>query len=599
MKTIEIAGPVGAGKSSVVGPLQELLAAGGCEVLTLDSALARIDPGLTRWSRWAASARFGAANVPLLVLATRALLRAPIPGWHRRRILQLLAKLGTRLELIRTRLPADTIVILDEGWLHRALNLFAWRADGLRPREIDGYLDRARLSPIVVFVEAPAEVTRSRTFARGLPKRLRGRSTADVDAFLTRGQHILDRACDSLHVAPRGVRIVRVVNAGRKADLAKALERALSRTAPTRAPLFSPAWPGAPRPDRVLQRLRRRRSSLLPIELAARVAAQAGLVGATPAAPRLSPGGRGAIRSMRDRSGVLWLVKRYKETLSDSDISTEHAVLWKLAEMGLPAPRLLNGPGGSPAILRMDDGRFALFAFAEGYEHPHERIYVPRDRRRLDHLAGQLLGALHDALRGFEPPARSDNGFSSLAGPHVRPAAWFVDRLASSAAVSGRGSVMSRDERVWLADELVRLDRMLMAAELPRTVIHGDYGPYNLLVRSGREPLPIDWELARVDWRLTDLATAVPRFSARRTGWDSEAAGRFLAGYRASCAIDAAELSLLPAVAEFLAIRRAVVCLGRFLESADVGWRSRARDRLELARSLANGRHPLVEVSRR
>jgi Ser/Thr protein kinase RdoA (MazF antagonist) len=149
-----------------------------------------------------------------------------------------------------------------------------------------------------------------------------------------------------------------------------------------------------------------------------------------------------------------------------------------------------------------------------------------------------------------------------------------------------------------MSEELLRLDGQLSEAGLSRTVIHGDYGPYNLLVRAGREPLAIDWELTRLDWRLTDLATALPRFAGRRTGWDAGAADRFLGGYRSNAPVDPAELSHLPSVAEFLAIRRAIVCIGRFVASGDEAWSRQAKERLRLARSLADGRHPLAEVAR-
>ena len=137
---------------------------------------------------------------------------------------------------------------------------------------------------------------------------------------------------------------------------------------------------------------------------------------------------------------------------------------------------------------------------------------------------------------------------------------------------------------------------MLEAARLERCVVHGDYGPYNLLVRPGQEPLAIDWELSRLDWRIVDLATAIPRFAHRRTGWDVPAAARFLDAYLRRSAIDAGQLRLLPAVARYLALRRAVVCVDRWVRTGDDRMRSEAGDRLGDARRLAAGTHPLARL---
>jgi Ser/Thr protein kinase RdoA (MazF antagonist) len=595
VRTIEIAGPVGAGKSSVVAPLLERLLEHGYDAVTLDSAVGRIAPGA--FARRTAAARFALGHGPLLLHAARALLRAPLPWWHRRRILSLVMKLGMRLELVRTRVSADTIVLVDEGWLQRTLNLFAWRRDAPPPGEINAYLDRAPLPETVVFVDAPAEVTRRRAIARGLPLRLRGRSSQDVDAFLAQGHGILARALASLDADPRGVRVIRLANAGSPADLPARLAGALGSLPAERVQVHRPAWPSVPRPDRLLRRVRRR-TSLLPPQRAVEVATRAGVAGPRPIAADLSPGGRGAVRAVRDEQGSVWLVKRYKDSLADGDIDLEHAVLLRLADLGLPAPRLRSEPNGPATLWRVDGGRFAVYRFASGYRHPHERLHATRDRRRLERLAGQLLARLHHGLCGFEPPASSEHGFTGRSGQHVRPAAWFVDLLESLRASPVTGAVASEADREWMSAELLRLDGLLDAAGLSRTVIHGDYGPYNLLVRAGREPLAIDWELTRLDWRLTDLATALPRFAGRRTGWDAAAAKQFLDGYRSTASFDAAELSYLASVAGFLAIRRAIVCIGRFTESGDEQWRHRANERMRFARGLLVGRHPMAEVGR-
>lgn len=598
VRTIEIAGSVGAGKTSVVEPLRAILAARGREAITLDEAFARQRPRLSRWAQPAAAARFVARRPGLAVSIASSLLRSPIPAWHRARIILLVLKLGARIDLVGREVGPHAVVIIDEGWVHRAMNVFAWRTVDPSARELDAYLDRVPMRGLVIVVHADPDTVRTRVGRRGLPKRLAGRSTAEIDAFLSRGERILAYSEASLSANPRGVVLMRVRNDGAAEDLQVALERALSEHRVRGVPTHRPAWPSAPRPDRLATRIRRRGSNLLPEELAQRAAEKAGLRAPVAIAGGVSPGGRGSVRVVRDRDGARWLVKRYKDSLADADIAVEHAVLARLADCLLPAPRLVQAPA-SDGIIRVAGGRFAVYALAEGYVHPHERWLAPSDRRRLERLSGTLLASLHEGLRGFVPPPASQHGFAALEGPRIRPITWFTERLDALADHPRFREVLAHREAIRTAEELTELDRSLESVPLHRSVVHGDFGPYNLLVRPGREPLAIDWELSRLDWRIVDLATGIPRFGQRRTGWDTAAAHRFLNAYERRAPLDREDRRMIPSVAEYLTLRRAIVCLDRWVLTGDVRQRDEAVDRMAYARRLASGTHPLVRLVER
>jgi Ser/Thr protein kinase RdoA (MazF antagonist) len=173
-----------------------------------------------------------------------------------------------------------------------------------------------------------------------------------------------------------------------------------------------------------------------------------------------------------------------------------------------------------------------------------------------------------------------------------------MERLETATARgTGNGAVAGLvDSASWIRDALCRLDDRLEAAEPTRTVIHGDYGPYNLLVRAGEPVVVIDLELSRVDWQLTDIATAIPRFAQRRLGFDAAAASRFLAGYRRRRELPRGELTLLPDVLAFLSLRRAIVCGAHYRETPADRWRAEATMRVRLARSILEGQHPIVDL---
>ena len=97
-------------------------------------------------------------------------------------------------------------------------------------------------------------------------------------------------------------------------------------------------------------------------------------------------------------------------------------------------------------------------------------------------------------------------------------------------------------------------------------VIHGDYGPYNLMVRDGHPMTPIDFELARIDWRLNDIISA---FSTNVAKADSEAMikkMRVIAqGYQTVNPLSREEWQMLPYVWEFSTLRRVIVCWDQYL----------------------------------
>src|SRR5699024_4415316 len=140
-------------------------------------------------------------------------------------------------------------------------------------------------------------------------------------------------------------------------------------------------------------------------------------------------------------------------------------------------------------------GRYAAFEFVPGHRASHEILRSPRGRRRAVHDAGRALGLLHTALADLELAHRPSAGLDAR-GKRLVPAASSVDALRAVGPMHGFDPAL----------RLHALDDELAATSLESGIIHGDYGPYNILVRPGRPLLVIDFELARTDWLLIDLA---------------------------------------------------------------------------------------------
>lgn len=585
---VELAGPIGAGKSAVAEALPDALRERGLAASQLND-IAR----LTRPRTWLWNCRFALAHPRLVWSAWRAVSRAPIPWWHRRLILGLVLGVGGRIDYARSRVPKEHVILVDEGLVHRSVNLFGWWP---KPSTdlIRRYIGLVPLPEALIYVEADPSAEYERAMARGVPKRLIGRSEQEVAAFVRQAREVSTAAVEA--VETRGATtVVRVKNRQslRRAvgSTATAMRRLAEGAVATEASeaVFRPVGPLIRRPDRLVARwVAGGRRSVPQAQLVA-VLERYGL--AMQGRPRTlsAPGSRGATSLVRTADGDV-VVKRYKDSVDDSALAIEHLVLDALADHGFPAPRLRRAAEGR-TFVSLDGSRFALTDAIRGYRHPHELVMTARDRRQLAVIAGTLLANLHRTLEATEVPPSASLGFVERGGPRVRDVEWHTRHLATAPA--------PRRIRAWADAALWRLSETFEADALPVTVVHGDYGPYNLLLRPGSAPVLVDFELARLDWRLVDLATGLPWYAQRRRGFDVDGARRMLDAYRTASGAPEGELLRIPEMLAFLALQRAVVAWMRTQGNDAPAWDSEARYRITLAEDLLAGRHPLNAVLRR
>jgi Ser/Thr protein kinase RdoA (MazF antagonist) len=368
-------------------------------------------------------------------------------------------------------------------------------------------------------------------------------------------------------------------------------------------PIFPASQPYfLPRPDRLYRQLVfRRRPAALGRELVHDLLAQCGLIplGRIETANSAGRSDTAIVETSAGRK----VLKRYKATIEPAAVVHEHSLLSELERIGFPAPRLTPTLGGE-TLIRHGGACYAVFEFLEGYFQYHNYVLLPSQARRFIAASGRALGALHDALRDFVPAGRHPNGFKSRGEPRWRDLSWFTAQLDEcrrrAPERSGEAAAALRralaDDAGWVERRLSDLDQRLALAAPPRLIVHGDYGPYNLLFRRGAPVVILDFELARLEWRLTDLATALPSFARSRLGFSLRKMRCFVDAYRAVCPIDRAEIELLPDVWQFLSLRRVVVGWSRFAESGSPRWLAEAREKLDLARWVEAERSALSRV---
>jgi thymidylate kinase len=86
---------------------------------------------------------------------------------------------------------SDLVVLIDEGMLNAAQNLFVHARRAPRLREVRAFASRVSMPDIIVHVRVPLGVALLRTMRRHDPP-LRTRSRRDLESFITHGQQVFE-----------------------------------------------------------------------------------------------------------------------------------------------------------------------------------------------------------------------------------------------------------------------------------------------------------------------------------------------------------------------------------------------------------------------
>lgn len=259
---IEFIGTPGAGKTTLMRAAAESLGARGYHAWAANDAArpvaARTVPGRavaalpSRWQRpllWQlfyATARLERVRFYFrhreLVRRVRAdQRRRPLAAADRRHVVGWFNHQTGVYEFMRRRTGAADAVLFDEGFIHRAVQLFASERDAPQPAAVAAYVTLLPRPDLLIYVAAPLDVCRRRVLARGLWARFAAKSPADTDRYLAAAEQAVVLAV--AHARQLGWMVVEVDNsADDPAPAATRLESALAA--------FVPAPPAAPEPGR-------------------------------------------------------------------------------------------------------------------------------------------------------------------------------------------------------------------------------------------------------------------------------------------------------------------------------------------------------------
>jgi homoserine kinase type II len=235
-----------------------------------------------------------------------------------------------------------------------------------------------------------------------------------------------------------------------------------------------------------------------------------------------------------EAEGGRFILTLYEKRVDAGDLPFFLALLDHLADRGLPVPRALKDKDGRQ--IQTVCGRPAcLIEFLEGVSLSHP---TPAQTR----AAGEALGQMHAALADFTLERPNTLG---LPGWHELAARCGEAVDAIEPGLSAR-----------IADELAYLDAH-WPADLPRSVIHADLFPDNVLMLGDRVTGMIDFYFACTELRAWDLAVthSAWAFSSDGASYDAAIGRALLDGYAHAFGLSDAERAALPVLARGSALR--------------------------------------------
>jgi homoserine kinase type II len=201
-----------------------------------------------------------------------------------------------------------------------------------------------------------------------------------------------------------------------------------------------------------------------------------------------------------------FLLKRRAPTRKDPlRVAFAHGMQLFLAEHEFPVPRLIGTRHDNNSMLQLDGWTYELFEFVEGRRHNRSTVQSK--------ASGTTLGHLHRLLDDheseYEPPSGTYHAVE-ISGPLSQaPAA--VVRVEPSANESGVvASCLTLREAY---EESVERVTEFGYDQWAPSLLHGDWHPGNLLFREDAIVAVLDFDSARQEPRIIDVANAALQFS--------------------------------------------------------------------------------------
>ena len=277
-------------------------------------------------------------------------------------------------------------------------------------------------------------------------------------------------------------------------------------------------------------------------------------IGAIEALQEFPRGSRKAPKMIiRGSTGVYLLKRRARGKDDPFKVAFCHALQKFLAERKFPLPHLVGTAKENNSMLQWKGGIYELFRFIKGTSYDNSLQATTNSGKALA-IFHRLVSEYHAE---YEPPTGSYHAARSVARS--------MDAIPGALSQVDPKAVQEQGERV---DQVVKFlhssynEAAMRANELgladwPMQIVHSDWHPGNMLYRGARVVAVIDYDSARIQQRVIDVANGALQFSIMGGGddpaqWpnfiDGSRFKRFLRGYDSvpHCVLSRAELRTIP-----------------------------------------------------
>jgi thymidylate kinase len=218
---VEFIGAPGSGKSTMVPTVQEYLNRRGYQAYSILEAarpfakktrigkfIGKVFSGKLRslalWQlfyffSYFNRTRFSIKNEKFIQSVIQKQSARPISKTDRNHVLHWFIHLTGYYEFFNQQIELNEVIIYDEGFVHRVVQMFASEKEEPDYQLVSEYLDSIPKPDLVIFTDAPVEVCIERVFSRGVWERFMDKSPEDTKKFIRRAHKIVNFAVDYIH----------------------------------------------------------------------------------------------------------------------------------------------------------------------------------------------------------------------------------------------------------------------------------------------------------------------------------------------------------------------------------------------------------------
>ena len=255
---------------------------------------------------------------------------------------------------------------------------------------------------------------------------------------------------------------------------------------------------------------------------------------------------------LRTSEGSFLLKRRAPGKDNAFKVAFCHQLQMYLDDNHFPLPRLIGTRKDNNSLLQWNGSTYELFEYIKGTSYDSS-LEATAD-------AGKALALFHKLLADFrsshEPPVGSYHAARSV----ITAVESLPRALATSAqGPADRGDVVKRLAESMQSRYQEACGRVVEAGldDWPHQIVHSDWHPGNMLFRGTRVVAVIDYDAARVQQRILDVANGALQFSilggsVNPEAWpdyvDVSRFKRFIRGYESdpACVLSRAEIEALP-----------------------------------------------------